>query len=80
MIAMFVSTALHVRCVIEVPSLPLLQDSLGEIPIHFPWTSDGDAPNDASVSEVMFTDRLLALLLIFGEALSFLVFMLHRDA
>ena len=32
---------------------------------------DGDAPDVASVSEVLFTNRLLALLLIFGEALSF---------
>jgi hypothetical protein len=48
-----------------------LQDSSGENPIHIPWTSDGDAPDATSVSEVLFTNHLLALLLIFGEALSF---------
>jgi hypothetical protein len=38
------------------------------------WTSDGNAHDAASVSEVSFTDCLLALLLSFDEALSIGIF------
>ena len=49
----------------------ILDGSATESPIHIPWMSNGDDPDDTSVSEVLFTDRLLVLLLIFYEALSF---------